>query len=346
MAKHKSKYQRDKKQAGAEQGTAFRPFTSDIVRLGRFRIAAAFTIFCIAFYAIIQALPPSFTQPINENIAATLGMVLNAFGIPVSANNDIVSEGKLAFKIIPECTPLFTTGLFLSFVIFQPASVRQKAAGLAIGIPALYLGNLVRLTLTFTVSRYDRRLFNVFHVYLGQVFTVFLVILVCVLWLKWIDREGSKQNMPMKAAVFFARFVLISGCVFLVWMKVHHWYIRFLDWFMVLAFSLFNHRVGLAHDTVIYYETFSIVTFTSLVLAIRSTSWAMKIKGLIAGLMLLFAIHLFHRIDNVLIAYFNFTAVSRVDLTLLVVGQYVFPFLLFIFMILHQANAITNKVGS
>jgi len=338
MAKHKSKYQHDKKQVVAKKGAVLGASALDLVRSGRFRFVSAFTLFCIAFYAIIQALPPSFTRSINEHVAATLGLVLNAFGIPVSTVSDSVSEGGLAFKIIPECTPIFMAGLFLSFVIFHPATVRQKVTGLVMGIPALYLGNLVRLVLTFMVSRYDRRLFNVFHVYLGQVFTMFLIIVVCILWLKWIDGEESQLGIPLQAAGFLARFVLISSGVFLLWMKVHHWYIQFLDWFMVMGFSLFNHHVGLAHETIVYYETFSIVTFTSLVLAVRSTAWAMKIKGLAAGLGLLFVIHLFHRIDNALIDYFNFTAAVIVDLTLLVVGQYVFPFLLFIFMIRYQKN--------
>ena len=71
----------------------------------------------------------------------------------------------------------------------------------------------------------------------------------------------------------------------------------------------------------------------------------MKIKGLAAGLGLLFVIHLFHRIDNALIAYFNFTAAGTVDLTLLVVGQYVFPVLLFIYMIRRQNNEIPIGPG-
>jgi len=345
MAKHKSKHQHDKKQISAKKGSALGTSAKDAVRSSRFRFAAAFTFFCIAFYAIIYALPPAFTKPINEHVATTLGLVLNAFGIPVSTLHDTVSEGGLAFKIIPECTPLFTAGLFLSFVLFHPATVRQKVAGLLMGIPALYLGNLVRLALTFMVSRYDRRLFEAFHVYLGQVFTMFLITVACILWIKWIEGEESKQGMPMKAAGFLIRFVLISGGVFFVWMMVHHWYIRFLDWFMVLGFFLFNHRVSLAHETLVYYETFSIVTFTSLVLAIRSTSWAMKIKGIAAGWGLLFVIHLFHRIDNALIAYFNFAAAGTADLTLLVVGQYVFPVLLFIYMIRRQNNEIPVGPG-
>jgi exosortase/archaeosortase family protein len=332
MAKRKLKHRHDKRQASAKKGAALGPFISNTSRSGRFRTIAAFTLSCIAFYAIINALPPSFTKPVNEHVAWTLYRVLHAFNIPVSTVNDTVSGGGIVFKIIPECTPLLTAGLFISFIVFQPATVRQKVTGLAMGIPALYLGNLVRLVATFMVSRYDRRLFDVCHVYLGQVFTMFLVILACFLWTKWLDRE--EQSIPMKAVGFLARFALISGCLFLIWMKVHHWYIWFLDRFMLLGFSLFKYHVDLAHDTVVYYETFSIVIIVALVLAANAVPWRRRVPLLGAALGILFLIHLFHRIDNALIAYFNYTAALPADLTLVVIGQYLVPLLLVILLYL------------
>ncbi len=313
---------------------ASRPLTlRDTIRSERLSFAIAFILLCIALYAVIHMLPPSVTKPINEHTASALGLVLNTLGIPVSTADDTVTEGGLAFRIIPECTPIFTAGLFLSFVVFYPATLRQKAAGLLMGITALYLGNLARLAATFMISRYDRRLFDVVHVYLGQVFTMFLVIAVCIGWLRGLDRKESKESIPLKAAGFLARFAVISGGLFLVWTQIHHSYIRLLDRLMTFGFSLFGYRVALAQHTVFYYETFSIVCFTSLVLAARSIPRPTKIKGLAAGLGVLFFIHLFHRIDNALAAYFNFTAILPVDLTLLVVGQYLLPVLFLIFLV-------------
>ena len=60
---------------------------------------------------------------------------------------------------------------------------------------------------------------------------------------------------------------------------------------------------------------------------------------LAAGLGLFFVTHLFHRIDNALIARFNFTAARTADLTLLVIGQYLLPFLLLIYMIRYQKKS-------
>ncbi len=333
MTKRKPKRNPGKKRADTKKETPGRASTTDVIQSGQFRFAVAFTLSCIGLYALIHVLPDFFTRPLNEHTATALGLALSSLGVPVSVDNDIVSGGGVAFRIIPECTPLFTIGLFLCFIGFYPASVRQKAAGLAMGIPALYLGNLVRLAATFLVSRHDRGLFEVVHVYLGQVFTIALIVISCLLWLKWLDQEDSQQGMFVKAAGFLARFALISGCLFLAWMKIHHRYIQFLDRLMLFGFSLFGYRVSLAHDTVVYYETFSIVAFASLVLAARSVPWRTKIMQLAAGAGFLIFTHLFHRIDNALIAYFNFTSAMAVDLTLLGIGQYLLPVLFLIYLI-------------
>jgi exosortase H (IPTLxxWG-CTERM-specific) len=336
LAKHKAKRRDDKKRNNAKKNPAHDSPLSFLIRSDRFRFTAVFTIACIGLYAGIQVLPSSYTNPLDEHTAWTLGLILNALGIQVSAAKDIVSDGGLAFKVIPECTALFMIGLLICFIAFYPASVRQKVRGVLMGIPVLYLGNLVRLVTTFMVTRYDRKLFEVTHVYLGQVFTIFMVVLTCMLWMKWVDKGEPKQGAVTKSAGFLARFALISLCLFFVWMRVQYWYIRFLDWFMVFGFSLFHYHINLARHTAVYYETFSIVVFASLVLATRSLSPGMKIRGLAAGLGFLFLIHLFHRIDNVSIAYFHSTAAVVLDLTLLLVGQYLVPVLFLLFLFRHQ----------
>jgi len=339
MAPKKRRGKRDKRRAGAKQHAQDMATLWSWVRSGRFRFALAFTLSCLGLYWAIYSLPPSLTGTVNEHTAAALGMLLNVLGFPVTTVRDTVSGGGLAFRIIPECTPLFSSCLFACFIAFHPAALSQKAVGLVMGIPALYLGNLVRLAATYVVSLHDRRLFDVVHAYLGQVFTIFLVIMVCLFWLKWLERQKTGAGAAMKAAGFLGRFALISGCLFLVWLRLHHWYIWCLDRLMLIGFSLFGYRVELAHDTSVYYETFSIVITVSLVLAARKIPGAMRIRGLAIGLGALVAFHLLHRIDNVLIAYFNATAVLPVDLTLLVVGQYMVPAILLYSLIRSQRTA-------
>jgi exosortase H (IPTLxxWG-CTERM-specific) len=301
-----------------------------VYRSKRISFSVPFALSCIGLFALIHFLPPFVTAPLNAHTAAILGLILNALGVPVSAANDLVSGPGLAFRIIPECTPIFTAGLFLCFVGCYPAAFRDKAKALLLGIPALYLGNLARLVAISLISRYDRRLFDLLHVYLGQVFTLFLVILACLAWMRWLDRKQSTRSPSLKSAVFLVRFAVISGCLFLVWIKLHHGYIGLLDQIIESGFSLFNLQVPLAMNTVYYYETFSTVAFTSLVIAAGSMPLKMRLKGLAGGLGVLFVTHLLHRINNVLLAYFHMNALVPIDLTLLVVGQYLVPVLFLI----------------
>ncbi len=81
---------------------------SENKKTGMIRFASAFALSCIGLYALIHFLPPFVTAPLNAHTAATLGLVLNHLGVPVSAENDLVSGPGLAFRIIPECTPMFT----------------------------------------------------------------------------------------------------------------------------------------------------------------------------------------------------------------------------------------------
>jgi exosortase H (IPTLxxWG-CTERM-specific) len=335
MGKNRKKRQGAKKAfcAGDPVQAPFR----NRVRSSRSRFAAAFILSCIGLYGLVHVLPSSFTRPVNQHTASALGLVLNALGVRASAAGDIVSGGGLSFRIIPECTPIFAAGLFLSFVLFYPAAPREKAGGLLMGIPLLYLGNLGRLTATFIISRYDRSLFDVVHVYLGQVFTIFLVILACAAWMR---RLESRPGASMRAGVFLARFALISAGLFFVWINIHHGYIWFVDRFVLFGFSLLDRRVPLERLTTYYYETFSIVVFVSLVLAARSLPPAMKAKGLAAGLGLLFLSHLIHRIGNVLLAYFNIAALAPLDLALLVIGQYLLPVLFLVFLVRVQAGEV------
>jgi exosortase/archaeosortase family protein len=329
----KSNLQPKRKRSGAENALPGGATASSEGRSGRFRFAVPFSLSCLWFYALIFTLPDRYTAFINKHTARTLGYVLNMLGIPVSVLGDGVWGKGLAVTIILECTAFLMVGLFLSFVIFYPAPARKKGAGLLVGIPALYLGNLIRLILVFVAGRYGRILFDILHAFLGQVFTITLVFISCVLWLRWLDREDSKKGIPLRVASFLARFTLISVALFFLWMEIHHAYIWFVDRFMILGFSLFNYRLFISREIHLYYETFNMVTFTSLVLATRCIPWLGKVKGLAMGLGILFLLHLFHRIDNVFIASFHFIPVITADYILCAVGQYLLPLLLYLAVI-------------
>ncbi|NWF56534.1 MAG: exosortase H, partial [Syntrophaceae bacterium] len=292
--------------------------------------ASAFSLCCVVVYFSINALPEPYTRPINEHTARMLARVLQAFRIRVLVQGDTVAGSGIGVRIITECTPVFMWGLFLPFVLFYQAPIEKKGWGLAAGIPALYLGNLVRLVAVFMAGRHDRRLFEIVHVYLGQVFTLSLVLLACGIWLKWIEREKSGQSMGMKSWGFPARLAPISIGLFFLWLQVHHGYLRIIDRVMSFGFSLLSYRLIIPYEYEIYYETFNTVAFSSLVLATGSIPAERKIKGLLAGLGILFLVHLLYRTCNLLVTGFHLIPLIAVGLTLASIGQYLLPVILYL----------------
>jgi exosortase/archaeosortase family protein len=296
----------------------------------------------LGLWALVCALPDSFAKAVCEHTARILGDVLNAFGYPVSVAGNVVADSGISFQIVLECTALSVVAIFACFVSSYRTQGRKKLLGLAMGIPALYLGNLVRLVSIFVVTRHDPSLFEIIHVYMGQVFTLILVALGCIVWLKWVDRDPSAGPV-VRIAGFFARLVVISGCMFLFWMEVHHGYVWLLDRLMIFGFSLFNYQLFIPRETAVYYETFSIVAFTSLVLATGSTSWPSKAKGLAIGLGLFVLLHLFHRTNNALVSAFHFTSLLQLDIFLCDVGQYLLPIVLWVLV---AAGRLPRKTKS
>ena len=260
-------------------------------------------------------------------------MFLQALGIdPITVVNNLITDGSLTFQIVPECTPIFSIGFLVGFLAFYPSSIRDKAVGLLMGIPALYLGNVARLMITFIISRHNRNLFDLIHGYLGQVFTVFLLILVCIAWLKWRVRKEAQPGILSRIPSILGRFVLISGVLFIVWNKLQFAYVRLLQQIAGFGFSLFNLKITFVPRTILYYETFSLVTFFAIVLAVRPVPVKLKIKGLAAGVPILFLMHLFHQISNVLTTL-NMAFTFPYDMTLLLIGEYLLPVLPLFYML-------------
>ena len=319
-----------KQKKGPKNGASRKASLVDLLRTERFRFAFVFGFSCLGLWALVCVLRPVCAGNL-QHTARVLGHVLDAFGFPVHVAGNIVAGGGVSFRIGLECTALSAMALFTCFVSSYKTQAHKKVLGLVMGIPALHLGNVVRLVSIFVVSQHDPRLFEVVHVYMGQVFTIIVIVLSCVVWLRWADRD-SPAGPVGKIAGFPARLVLISGCLFLIWMEIHHWYIRLLDLLMIFGFSLFDYRLFVPRENAVYYETFSIVAFVSLVLATKSISRPRKAKGLAAGLGLLVLLHLFHRVNNALMSAFHFMSLVPLDVFLCDIGQYLLPVVLWLTM--------------
>ena len=148
------------------------------------KFIALFISFCTVFYLIYYHFMDRFV--FLENITASLlGFSLRIFGLNVIVNGNIVILDGLVLEIIDECTAMFGSIVYVSCILAYPADSRKKIIGIALGIPCLYMINMVRLVIISFVGLLRPDIFEYVHTYLWQ--TIFIVFVI-ILWLIWVDR--------------------------------------------------------------------------------------------------------------------------------------------------------------
>ena len=96
-----------------------------------------------------------------------------------------------SFYVIPECGAIEVMAIFLAAVLAFPTGWRARAWGLGLGLPVLYVVNLLRLSCLACIGALDAggAWFAFFHEYVWQaVYVVFVVIL----WMVWVDSGGRR----------------------------------------------------------------------------------------------------------------------------------------------------------
>jgi len=146
---------------------------------------ALFITFCIVFYLPYYYFMDRFAF-LGNSIAYILGLLLRIFGMDVSVGgNNVTIVGHITLNIVDECTAMFGSIVYISCVLAYPADIRKKAIGIVLGIPCLYVINMVRLIILAFVVVLNPGIFEFVHTYLWQ--TIF-IIFVIVIWLIWVDK--------------------------------------------------------------------------------------------------------------------------------------------------------------
>lgn len=86
-------------------------------------------------------------------------------------------------EIIEECTGIFEMLIFLAALLSYPAAWKSKLWGVLLGLPALYLFNVVRIVVLVVVGVYYRSLFDFMHLYFWQATLILMITTVWVLWI-------------------------------------------------------------------------------------------------------------------------------------------------------------------
>ena len=107
------------------------------------------------------------------------------------ANFSLVGLGGFDVRIIEECTGIYEAIIFVAAVLAYPASPGKKAIGVALGLPLLYLFNVLRILVLLGVGRFCPGLFEFMHLYFWQATLVLGITALWLLWVRFVVRDEA-----------------------------------------------------------------------------------------------------------------------------------------------------------
>jgi len=164
------------------------------------RVGIAFGVCIVGLYLLRWWEPVDLwvIEPFTLFIATLTKWTLGIFGGDVAQEGTIVSFDGVRLNILEECNGVPAIIVFVSAILAYPASIRLKAIGLALGIPAIFVVNQIRvLSLFFAHRFFSPQIFDLLHEYVWQ----FVIIVFSVLlWIYWAERFVRRDRAPDPAA--------------------------------------------------------------------------------------------------------------------------------------------------
>ncbi|HID30351.1 MAG TPA: exosortase H [Desulfobacterales bacterium] len=291
-----------------------------------------FILTCGLLYTLTNWISSSFHELINCLTATTVGLLLRVLGVNASVHDVFIWLDGFSVKIITECSAIFLVILFFSFVFAYPTSIRNKVVGLLFGIPALFLVNLLRISLILVVGARFSSLFQYAHVYTGQILMIFMVFSISLFWLRLVLLVPTKDS-PFS---FFIRFIASSSLPFLLWLYLHKRYVLAHLHAIGFLLSPFGYDLTLPANLDIYpvtFNTFNVVAFTALILATKSIDRRVKVKGLLAGLAVLSMVHFIFRLLESLFLTFGVASAFGPFVAFIIINEWILPFVLWLIIV-------------
>ena len=290
---------------------------------------------CALFLFLSNWLPDAVFAPLNLMNASLAGDILSLAGQAPRVRGDLITLEGFSVRIVTECTAIYAILLLAAFVLAWPATWRRRLAGICIGGAAITAINLLRIAGIAMIGARDAAMFEIIHVYLGQVVMLLLVIGCCLAWVNWCT--GRKGD-----STFLFRAVCWATILFLPWLAAHKVYLALLDAFVRRIFSLLRPEYALLTPLplAIYNHAFSIPIFIALIMACRGVALRPRIFGVMSGVIIISLWNALFRATHVLWTAYGVEGVEPLHNLVYLLGQFMLPVFLWLMVVLPPAGLV------
>lgn len=124
-------------------------------------------------------------------VAQSTGAILNALGTGVQVDGTLVSSADFSMIIVNECTGIVSMIILLCAVFPYPCKINRKLLGIAIGMPSLFLLNLIRMVTLFYIGTFLPSFFETTHILVWQ---SLMILAVIAIWFIWTEKVAHVKS--------------------------------------------------------------------------------------------------------------------------------------------------------
>lgn len=158
------------------------------------RFLTLFVVIVVALFAA-ELTPPAqhaLVVPWTEVVARLSAALITPFDSHVLAYGRVLQSTADGFAVSIEagCNGVEACLLLAAAMLAFPAPWMRKVVGIAGGVLAVQLLNLVRVVSLFYLGQWNRSAFEWAHLYVWQTLIMVDVLVVWLIWLRWV-RNGD-----------------------------------------------------------------------------------------------------------------------------------------------------------
>jgi exosortase H (IPTLxxWG-CTERM-specific) len=136
-------------------------------------------------------------EPFTADVARASGAGLNLLGQQVTLQGTVIQGHRFAVNIRNGCNGVEAMLIYLAAVLAFPASWRARLLGLALGVVAIQLVNLVRVIALYLTGVYFPKIFDASHTVIWQSIVILFGVL---LWILWANRWAAPAPLEPLAS--------------------------------------------------------------------------------------------------------------------------------------------------
>jgi exosortase H (IPTLxxWG-CTERM-specific) len=138
------------------------------------------------------------TVPWTHALAVISTSIVTLFDPGVIASGNVIRSVGSGFAVAIEagCNGVEATLVLCAAILAFPAPWRHKAYGIAIGILAIQLLNIVRVISLFYLGQWSYAVFEWAHLYVWQALIMLDVLVVWLIWVRRVPRDADVGPPP------------------------------------------------------------------------------------------------------------------------------------------------------